>query len=325
LETLVGSVTNLPELDGVRVFVAIVEHGGFLAASRALGIPRSTVSHRLAALEGALGVRLLARTTRTVAMTEAGRDYHGQVRAALQMVDDANRRMAGLVAAPRGMVRVALVPGFAATWLGAIAERLLTRYPEVQLVASLEDRMVDLVSEGFDVAVRAGDLPDSGLTARRIGETRFACFASPAYLASHPPLTTPRDLVHHDAVLFIGGLTATWAFEGPERVSVPVRGRYVVNHQGLQLEAGEAGLGVVRLLPFTVRASLEAGRLVRVLPEWHSPPARLYVVTQGIVHRTAALAAFLEVLDEVVGRQPFGDGCLTPRSVAIGEIAPPRA
>jgi DNA-binding transcriptional LysR family regulator len=96
--------------------------------------------------------------------------------------------------------------------------------------------------------------------------------------------------MHHDAVLFIGGLTATWAFEGPERLSVPVRGRYVVNHQGLQLEAGEAGLGVVRLLPFRAQASLEAGRLVRVLPEWHSPPARLYVVTQGTAHRTAALA-----------------------------------
>jgi len=281
------------------------------------------VSHRLAALEGALGVRLLARTTREVALTEAGRDYHGRVRAALQMVDDANRRMAGLVAAPRGMVRVALVPGFAAAWLGAIAERLLTRYPEVQLVASLEDRVVDLVAEGFDVAVRAGDLPDSGLTARRIGETRFACFASPAYVASHPALTTPRDLVDHHVVLFTGGLAATWIFEGPERVSVPVRGRYVVNHQGLLLEAGEAGLGVVRLLPFTARASLEAGRLVRVLPEWQSPPARLYAVTQGIVHRTAAVAAFLEVLDEVLGRQLFGADCPAPGSVTGGQGAPP--
>ncbi len=313
MDTLVGSVTNLPELDGVRVFVAIVEHGSFLAAARALGIPRSTASHRLAALEAALGVRLLARTTRTVAMTEAGRDYHALVRAALRRVDDAYRRMAGLVAAPRGRVRVALVPGFAETWLGPIAERLLTRYPEVQVVASLEDRRVDLVAEGFDVAVRAGNLPDSGLTARRIGETRFACFASPAYLANHPPLTTPRDLVYHDAVLFIGGLTATWAFEGPERLSVPVRGRYVVNHQGLQLEAGEAGLGVVRLLPFRAQSSLEAGRLVRVLPEWHSPPARLYVVTQGTAHRTAALAAFLEVLDEVVGQRPFGEDDPSPR------------
>jgi DNA-binding transcriptional LysR family regulator len=292
--------TNLPDLDAVRVFAAIVETGSFKAAAERLGQPRSTVSWRLAALEDALGVRLLVRTTRKVNVTDAGRDYFEQVRAALQIVDDANRRVRGLTEAPRGPVRIAASPGFGATWMTAIAERLLTRHPAVELVVDLQDRFVDLVGEGFDAAIRGGELPDSSLTARTLQTARTYCYASPAWLEGRPPIHTPRDLAAHDVILYAGGPRGEWVFEGPPRTTVAVRGRYTVNSHRLHVEAAERGLGVARVFPFLVGPALAAGRLVPVLPGWGSPETKLHVVTLGATRRTAALDAFLEVLAEVV-------------------------
>lgn len=293
-------VTNAPDLDAVRVFAAIVETGSFKAAAERLGLPRSTVSWRLATLEEALGVRLLVRTTRQVNVTDAGRDYFEQVRAALQLVDDANRRVRGLTEAPRGPVRIAASPGFGATWMTTIAERLLVRHPAVELVVDLQDRFVDLVGEGFDAAIRGGELADSALTARTLQVSRLFCYASPAYLADRPAPVTPRDLVGHDVILYAGGPRGEWVFEGPPRTAVAVRGRYTVNSHRLHVEAAERGLGIARVFPFLVQPAIAAGRLVPVLPGWGSPETRLHVVTLGATRRTAALDAFLEVLAEVV-------------------------
>lgn len=293
-------LTNLPDLDAVRVFAAIVDTGSFKGAADRLGLPRSTVSWRLSTLEDALGVQLLVRTTRKVNVTDAGREYYEQVRSALQIVDDANRRVIGLTDVPRGPVRIATSPGFGATWMTAVASRLLVRHPAVELIVDMQDRFVDLVAEGFDAAIRAGELPDSSLTARTLQSGRMFCYASPAYLKKRTRITTPRDLVDHEVILYAGGPRAQWVFDGSPRVTVAVHGRYTVNSHRLNVEAAERGLGVARVFPFLVRASLEAKRLVPVLPDWPSPEARLHVVTLGANRRTAALEAFLEVLAEVM-------------------------
>lgn len=302
LDGLVGMLDNQADLNAVRVFAAVADAGSFHGAAVRLALPRSTVSHRVAQLEARLGVRLLARTTRRVALTEAGRAYLEQVRVALQLLDEADHRMAGLTDVPRGTVRVSLAYGVATQWLGPVANAFLSRYPEASLVVDLSDRYVDLVGEGYDVALRAGELADSGLTSRLLGTMTTRCFVSPAWLAQHGPIDHPRDLAHHDVILFHPERVATWVFEGPERVSVEVRGRYAVRHHPLNLEAAEQGHGVARLPPVTVEASVAAGRLVPILPEWSSPPMRLHLVTAGASLRTAAVAAFVALVVEHVGR-----------------------
>jgi DNA-binding transcriptional LysR family regulator len=293
-----------PELDAVRVFVAIVESGSFQAAARRLDLPRSTVSWRVAALEEALGVRLLSRTTRRVGVTDAGRAYYGQVHAALQAVEEANRWVAGLAATPRGPVRVSASVSFGASWMNPIAARMAAEYPEVELVVDLSDRFVDLVGEGYDAAIRGGDLTDSSLTARSLGANRAGHYAAPSYLIGRSTPQVPQDLADHEVLLYTGGPRTTWTFEGPERLTLPVYGRYTVNNHALLLDAAIRGMGIARLFPFLVEPAVADGRLVQVLPEWTAPPARLHVLTLGASRRTAALEAFLRVVVEVTQ----GDG-----------------
>lgn len=295
--------TNL-DLDAVRVFVAIVESGSFQAAALRLGLPRSTVSWRVAALEEALGVQLLSRTTRRVGVTDAGRAYYAEVHAALLAVEEANRRVAGLAATPRGPVRVSASVGFGAVWMTTIAARMAAEYPEVELVVDLSDRYVDLVAEGYDAAIRGGDLADSSLTVRALGVSRAQHYASPVYLAACPPLASPQDLIDHNVLLYTGGPRTTWVLEGPERVTVPVYGRYTINNHALLMDAAIRGLGVARIFPFLAEPALADGRLVVVLPGWTAPAARLQVLTLGASRRTAALEAFLHVLVDVT----HGDG-----------------
>jgi DNA-binding transcriptional LysR family regulator len=298
LESSFSAPPNL-DLDAVRVFVAIVESGSFQGAARRLGLPRSTVSWRIASLESALGVQLLSRTTRRVGVTDAGRAYYHDVHAALQAVEDANRRVAGLAATPRGPVRVSASVSFGATWMNPIIQRVAEQYPAVDVVVHLTDRYVDLVAEGFDAAIRGGELPDSSLTARSLGAIRARHYAAPAYLRGRPPLDAPRDLAQHEVLLYSGGPRSSWAFEGPERLVVPVSGRYTVNNHALPLDAAVRGLGVTRTFPFLAAGPVADGSLVEVLPGWSAPPSRLHALTLGASRRTAALEAFLRVLLEV--------------------------
>ena len=294
-------MTNPPDLEGVRTFAAIVENGSFLSASQRLGVPRSTISHRLATLEAALGVRLLQRSTRRVTVTEAGQEYYQQLRPALTAVEEATRRVAGLAEQPRGLVRVSVSQGFAGQWMSTIALPFLEKYPEVQLQVDISDRFVDLIGEGYDLAVRGGELGDSRLHAKTLGSMRMFCYASPEYLMGRAPLEHPRQLEGEQVLLFSGAATAEWLFEGPEKVQVKVQSRYRVNSHQLHVEAAAAGFGIARVFPFLVERELERGLLRPVLPEWGSPVARLQVVTSGVAHRTAAVRAFVERLEEVVG------------------------
>lgn len=293
----------------MRAFAAIVEAGSFQAASLRLGVPRSTVSHRLAALEAVLGVRLLQRSTRRVTVTEAGQEYYRELRPALIAVEEATRRVAGLSEEPRGLVRVSVSQGFAGQWMSAIALPFLQHNPKVQLQVDISDRFVDLIGEGYDLAVRGGDLGDSSLHARTLGSQRMYCYASPDYLGSRPPFEHPSQLAGEEVLLLSGGAEAEWVFEGPSLVKVQVRSRYRVNSHLLHVEAAVAGFGIARVFPVLVRRELDRGLLRPILPEWGSPAARLQVVTSGVTHRTAAVRAFVEHLEEVVGDGLFERDC----------------
>lgn len=285
------------DLEGIRVFVRVAELGSFRRAADALGVPRSTVSRRVAALEATLGARLLQRTTRTVSLTDAGAAYLLTCRPALATLESASRGVTNDPASPRGTLRLTTAVTFGERFLAPLLAEYLRACPQVAVEVLLADRYVDLVQEGFDVAIRAGTLADSSLVAREVARARVGCFASPAYLRARGTPKRPRDLAAHDAVahpsMTPGG---RWAFvvDG-RRVAVAVKPRVTANGMPLALELCRAGLGVARLpAPFAAEA-LADGSLVEVLGRHALPPAAMHVVFPSARHLPARVRAFIDL------------------------------
>jgi DNA-binding transcriptional LysR family regulator len=270
---------TLPELEAVRVFAAVAELASVRGAAAALGLPRSTVSRRLATLEASLGLRLLQRTTRQIALTEAGATFLAQVTPALQAIGDAGRQLLDAHAEPRGLVKVS-APPMTMDWVAEALSELAEKYPRVRVQADFTDRNVDLIAEGYDIAIRTGALADSSLMARPLGRGRGGYFASPQYLAAHPRPKRPADLEHHECIVFLGSSRgAGFAFQvGRKLVTVRVRGRVVSNQLGFVRRAAVLGRGIAWLPLPVVRAELAAGSLAPVLERYWPPSHPLQLV-----------------------------------------------
>jgi DNA-binding transcriptional LysR family regulator len=285
------------DLNGLRAFVAVVEHHGFRGAAQTLGMPRSTVSRRVMELETALGVQLLRRTTRTMALTTAGETLHQHALTLLASLGDVVRQVRDGQAAPRGTLKVSAAPTFAEGRLGPVLEGFLREQPEVKVDLHLTDRWVDLVGEGFDLALRAGVLPDSSLKARLLGVNPVHLFASPAYLKSNGRPKVPEDIRDHTQLAFANEPKA-WPFivKG-KRVNVPIKPRVVVNSFVLVQQLAEAGLGLVRVpLPLAEEAE-RAGRLVRVLDAYALPPVPFHAVYPPSAQLPPRVRVFLDYLE----------------------------
>lgn len=264
----------MDRLDAMAVFVAAVDEGSLSAAGRRLQMPLATASRKLADLEAHLGTRLITRSTRQLALTEAGRDYLVAAREILERVEEAEREAAGVQAAPRGELVIAAPLVFGRLHLVPVVADYLARFADVTVRLLLSDRNTNLLEEHVDAALRIGALPDSGLVALRVGEiTRVAC-ASPAYLAARGTPLTLEALRGHDCVNFDGlGAAAAWSFAvGEATQRVPVRTRLNVTTADAAIRAAEAGVGITRLLSYQVAESVREGRLVRLLAA-HEPPA----------------------------------------------------
>ncbi|MFG6486563.1 LysR family transcriptional regulator [Roseateles sp. BYS78W] len=275
----------MDRLDAMTVFVAAVDEGSLSAAGRRLQMPLATVSRKLAELESHLGTRLVTRSTRQLALTEAGRDYLVAAREILERVDEAERGAAGVQAAPRGELIVAAPLVFGRLHVVPVVADYLARFADVNVRLMLSDRNANLLEEHIDVALRIGTLPDSGLVALRIGEIRRVTCASPAYLATRGTPAAPDELRGHCCVNFEGlGGTSSWSFPvGDTMQRVAVRTRLSVTTADAAIRAAEAGAGVTRLLSYQVADALREGRLVRLLPE-HEPapvPVSLLYSRQG--------------------------------------------
>ena len=257
------------DLNRIRLFVRVAEAGSFTAAARLSGLPKSSVSRAVAALERELAVQLIQRTTRRLHLTEAGRAYFESVSRALSGIDEAAAAVSELQDAPRGRVRIT-APGDLGHWLLApILVRFAMRYPEVHLEVSLTQRLVDLVQEGFDLALRVGKLADSRLVARPLGLIRAGVFAAPRYLKRRGDPHSVTELSEHDCVLFrsISG-RAVWQLVGPAgRRNIEVRGAVGADDGQFIREAAAAGEGLA-LLPIFARSGPERRDLQRVLPEY---------------------------------------------------------
>lgn len=254
----------------IEAFAAVVEHGGFAAAARALGRDPSVVSRRIDALETRLGVRLLSRTTRRIAVTEVGAAYFKRVQAVLGDLAAADVAAAEGAAAPRGVLRLSLPAAFAQRWIAPWLPDFVAAHPGLQLELVHADHFVDLVAEGFDAAVRIGELADSSLVARRLASFDTVLCAAPGYLARQGAPSAPADLEQHACLTFPKArFWPDWRLtNGADRVLQRIAGPIVSDEGEGLLVACRGGAGVMPAPEWLIARELADGHLVRVLPEW---------------------------------------------------------
>lgn len=275
------------QLDQIEAFAAIAEHGGFAAAARLLGKDPSVLSRRIDALERRLGVRLFARTTRKVGLTEVGVTYLQKVRIILAELAAADVEAAEGAARPRGLLRVTMPRTFARLWVVPWLPAFLREHPEIEIELELGDRFFDLISEGFDLAIRLGDLADSSLVVRHLASFETVLCASPAYLAGAGTPLTPNDLPNHRCLgLTVPNFWPDWRLRrGDERATVRVPGQLRSDDGSSMVLAALGGGGIMLASEWSCGRHLAEGRLVRVLSDWRMdhegnaqivlPPGRL--------------------------------------------------
>lgn len=285
------------DLAAVAVFVHVAETASFRGAAESLGIPRSTVSRRVAYLEKQLGTRLLKRTTRAVSLTDAGAAYLRACQPALGALEEAAREISTTAVEARGRLRVTAPINFGDRFMGPMIEHYLRENPHVELDVLLTDRHVDVVQEGVDLAFRAGGVRDESLVAREIGRAQLRCYASPRYLHDRKKPRVPADLADHDCVVYPPlAVHGRWTFSAKQRtVHQSVRGRLVVNSMVLSVDAAVRGLGIARLPAPMAMEEVERGTLVEVLPSFAPPAGAVYLVYAGGAHVPPRVRTFIDV------------------------------
>lgn len=289
----------MDQLAALRVFLRVAEMQSFSKAATALGMSKSAVSKQMTALESHLGARLLYRTTRQVSLSEEGQAYLERARRIIEDIEEADRAISSLKSEPRGTLRVNCALVYGLRHIAPLLPALAERYPDLAVDLTFNDRFVDLVEEGYDVAIRIGVLPDSSLIARRLGETRLLLVASPGYLARHGHPDHPRALAGHRCLLYRGrGGASEWRLsrsDGSEHVA-RISGPLVTNNGEALRMAAMAGLGIARLPDFLFADEFQNGALIEILPEWRSPPLPIQAVYAPNRHLSARVRHFIDFL-----------------------------
>lgn len=297
-------------LDDLAVFVRVVAHGGFASAARELGEPTSTVSRAIARLEATSGVRLLHRTTRNVRPTTEGHELYTSIAPAVTTLRGAAQALEPSTRKPKGRLRVTAPNDLGSSFLPDVIVAFLERYPHVSLDFALTNQHANLVSEGFDVALRAADrLSDSSLVARKLGDLELRLYSSPKYAQKHGTPTSPEDLHQHKCVVFRAtDLVRAWSLKGaPGNANLQVRGRIGGDDFSFVRAIVAAGGGIGILPHINAAADEASGRLVRVLPEYHLQGATLYILypsTRNVPTRVTAFRDFVvEAFDAWTARR----------------------
>jgi LysR family transcriptional regulator for bpeEF and oprC len=296
------------KLQAMEVFVQVVDAGGFTRAAETLQLPKATVSTLVASLEQSLAVKLLHRTTRQVSVTADGAAYYERCLRILADVKDAEESISRTRLSPSGRLRVDAPTGIAADIVVPALPDFFERYPDISLELGSSDRLVDLVEEGVDCAIRAGELSNSSLIARRVGILNFITCASPDYLARHGTPVHPSELERHRCVNYFSAKTGKiypWDFSRDgERFDLPLVGHIALNDSNSYLQAGLAGLGVIITVDFMVRDHIAAGVLVPVMPDWISDPIPIHVVYPQNRHLSAKVRVFVEWVADLFASHP---------------------
>jgi DNA-binding transcriptional LysR family regulator len=287
----------MDRLEAMSILVAAVEAGSLSAASRRLGTPLATVSRKVSELEAHLGTRLLTRSSRRLALTDAGRSYFAACKRILDDVGEAERAASGEYSAPRGDLILTAPVVFGRLHVLPVVAEFLQAYPEIDIRMVLSDRVVNLFEDRVDLAVRIGNLPDSSLVATRVGSIRRVVCASPAYLSARGTPQHPADLAAHDCVtLEILHAPDAWTFPiGKSQVPVPIHSRLVVTTADAAIDAAIAGLGITRVLSYQVTTAIREGSLTLVLEEFEPPPWPVSLLHGGGRLLPLKLRAFLDL------------------------------
>ena len=293
------------DLNEMLVFARVVQAGSFTTAAGLLGMPKSTVSRKVAELEERLKARLLQRTTRKLNLTDVGRTYYDYCARIVGEVEEAERAVSSLQDTPRGLLRVTTGPNVA--YLGPIVSDYLKRYSEVRLELSCTGRVVDLVEERFDLGIRAGALSDSSLIARSLGSVKWFLAATPAYLKRRGRPKVPADLIAHDCLLFgpRSDAPALALQNGDRSVHVEVSPRVIVGDMDVLRAGALSGLGIGLLPAFQCVDDLRAGRLLRVLRDWTAPATAIHVVYPSARHLSPKVKTFVDHLQERMTPPPW--------------------
>ena len=289
------------------VFVRVVERGSFTLAADDLALSRAAVSKYVSRLEERLGARLLHRTTRRLSLTEAGAALFEASRGAIERIEEAEAAVARFQSKPRGRLRASAPMSFGILHLAPLLAEFAAECPEVTLDMRLDDRYVNLVEEGFDVAVRIGVLSDSSLVARKLATTRHVVCASEAYLAQHGEPESPEDLVSHDCLLYSYLSTANvWRFQAANGREIPVAvsGSFRINNGIALAEAALAGHGILLSPSFYIGPLLRAGKLRRILAGYTLPSLGVYAVYPQTSHVPPKVRAFVDFLVKRFGKTP---------------------
>lgn len=294
----------------LSAFVAVVDAGSFVGAGEALRISKAAVSRCVQDLETRLGARLLQRTTRRLSLTEAGRAYYERARQLLADLDEADGAVGAVTGQPLGTLRINAPLSFGVLYLAPLWGEFLSRHPGLELDISLSDRLVDLVDEGYDLAVRITRLQDSSLVSRQLASTRIVMCASPDYLARHGTPTRLADIADHAVIAYSyahGG--DIWRFAGPDGVDeeVVTRPRIRANNGDTCRAAALAGQGIVMQPTFLVGDDLAAGRLQRVLPDYAGVSVGIHAVYPSRKHLSLKVRVLLDYLAEAFATVPWAE------------------
>ena len=301
---------RLPDLEAWAIFASVVEHRSFSGAAEAVGLSKATVSKAISRLEAHLGQSLFHRTSRRLALTEAGKplaEHAARILAEARAAEEAANDGAS---APTGRVRLAAPMSFGVTNVAPLLAKFLGQHPGIEIDLHCSDARVDIVAEGFDVALRIADLPDSSLRARRLCGIATHIVAAPTYLAAHGTPTHPAQLGEH-RLLGYANLAGPWRFRGPDgaEASVIPRGPLVANSGDALVPALIAGLGIARLPGFIVGPHIASGSVVEILPDWAGAPIGLHLLTPPSPLRPARVEALIAFL-----AANLRDPCAEPRS-----------
>jgi DNA-binding transcriptional LysR family regulator len=299
-------------LSGLTVLIAVVEAGTIARAAEALGLSPSGVSRALSRLEQGVGVRLLARTTRSLSLTDEGRRFYEQVGPHLAGIEEAAIAASGSANKVFGRLRVNIDPYFARIVLSAHLAAFLTRYPDVSVELIMRDAVGDLVADGFDLALRFGEPPIGSFVARKITESRVLTVASPAYIKAHGRPRHPKDVEGRECIDFYDAANARpygWEVRRKKEViPLRVKGRLLVSDSGTLIGACEAGAGIAQVLELGCRHLLDNGRLVELFPEWSDERFPLYAIYPSRLHRAAKVRVFIEFCMEIMAGKSGGVG-----------------
>ena len=292
----------MDRLQAMTAFLTVLDTGGFASAARKLNVSPSVVTRMVGELEDAMGVRLLTRTTRMVRVTDTGADYAERCRRILADIDEAEQSATSMHGNPRGLLSITSSMLFGRIYVTPIVTDYLQRYSEVDISCWFLDRIVNIVDEGIDVAIRLGDLPDSSMQAVRVGQVRRVVCASPAYLEQHGVPQTPEELAGHSIVSASGvSSLSEWRFGVDERKqSIRVKPRMTTTTNDSAISAVVAGLGLTQLLSYQVAPQLREGSLKVVLVEFEPRPMPVHVIHREGRHVTRKVRTFLDLAIETL-------------------------